>query len=130
MVPIQNRGSIATAVSVLPTLASKLATCLPFTFIGAMCVPLMAALIAEEAKCWFLPPTHICGFINRKQMKNKRAAGILGNHGALTKPTKRRQRLGVWRLLVKDLSIAKGQVLKFAVGFLVGNVGGGEEEVF
>lgn len=46
----------------------------------------------------FLPPAHICGFISRKKMKNKHAAGILGNHGGLTTPTRKKKRFGVWRL--------------------------------
>lgn len=43
------------------------------------------------------PPTSVV-LISHNQMKNKLAAGILGNHGALTKPKKKEKKTGMWSL--------------------------------
>lgn len=56
------------------------------------------------------PPTHICGFISHRQMKNKHAAGIVGSRGALTKPTRKKKRIGVWRFCTGCLRITEGKI--------------------
>lgn len=70
----------------MPVSPSKLDTCLPFTLMGARCVRPVAYLSPRKQSAEFLPPTHICGFTSHEQMENKRAAGMLGSRGALTRP--------------------------------------------
>lgn len=59
----------------------------------------------------FLPPTHICGFISHKQMRNKRAAGVLGSRGALSKPARKRELERAGPVLVGRLNTGRAQLL-------------------
>lgn len=135
---IQNRGSIATAVSILPDLPSKLDTCLPFTLIGAICVQLLAALIAKEAKCW-VPATHPHLWLYKPQANEKQTCcwHIRKPWKALTKPTRKKKSGSMETVLVGCSNIAKGQVwnspfrgtMIFVTGVFAWNIGEGISEI-
>lgn len=87
----------------------------------------------------FLPPTHICGFISHKQMKNKRAAGILGSHGRPRRNQPGRKRVGAWRLCrwaarmsqkVRSEIHRSGALCFFVTGVFSLNIGEDISEVF
>lgn len=130
---------MATAVSILPVLPSKLDTCLPFTLIGAICVQLLAVLIAKKAKCW-VPATHPHLWLYKPQANEKQTCcwHIGKPRTASTKPTRKKKSGRVETVPMGCSNVAKGQVwnspfggtLLFVTGVFSLNIGEDISEVF